>query len=235
MELMNVESSRQPTTDLLGVLNAIEEKNKPEFLHYLGDKSLLRQHPKVSIVGSRAVSEEGLKRCRKIVKLLSEKGAVIVSGLARGIDTEAHITAINNGAKTIAVLGSSLEQIYPKENEELQKQIAREHLLISQFPENSPIRKSNFPIRNRTMALISDCTVIIEAQDKSGSLHQGWEALRLGRPLFLLQSSVENTSLSWPQQLLTYGAKILSDNNIDDFLCSLPWLSDDEAFDGLPF
>ena len=83
---------------------------------------------------------------------------------------------------TIAVLGTDLDDCYPPENRPLQERLMREHLVISQFPSGTPSRRTNFPRRNRTMALLTDATVIIEAGESSGTLDQGWEALRLGRP-----------------------------------------------------
>ena len=80
-----------------------------------------------------------------------------------------------------------------------------------------PVQPKNFPLRNLTMALLSDVTVIIEATDASGSLHQGWEALRLGRLLFITKSTVENTGLTWPEKMIRSGALILSDDSIEEF------------------
>lgn len=222
-------------SELLGQLNAIEEKNKPERLYAIGDITLLRQHPKISIVGSRQVSEYGIKRTRKLTRILANQGAIIVSGLANGVDSEAHRTAIECGAKTIGVIGTPLNVVYPQENAPLQEEIKKNHLLISQFPEGHPIKRENFPIRNRTMALISDCTIIIEASNKSGTIHQGWEALRLGRSLYILESSLNDKSLTWTDEFLKYGAKVLSDNTIEDLLLELPWMSDFEILDAFPF
>src|SRR5688500_12152614 len=98
----------------------------------------------------------------------------------------------------------------------------REQLVLSQFAPGVAVRRHNFPIRNRTMALISDVSGIIEAGDTSGALSQGWEALRLGRPLFIAQSVTENTSLAWPAKMLGYGASVLSDETIDDLIALLP-------------
>jgi DNA processing protein len=87
----------------------------------------------------------------------------------------------------------------------------REHLAVSQFPLGSPVRRGNFPRRNRVMALLSDATVIVEAGETSGSLSQGWEAIRLGRQLLILKSTVERRDLLWPRMMVDYGAEVLSD------------------------
>lgn len=208
--------------DLLGPLNEVEQKNAPKTLHMAGDTGILGEGARVSIVGSRKASPEGLRRASKLAGLLVGRGIVIVSGLAEGIDTAAHTAAINRGGRTIAVLGTPLEQVFPRQNAALQDQIMRDHLVISQFAVGQPVQRKNFPLRNRTMALISDATVIIEAGNTSGSLSQGWEALRLGRPLFLAKSVTEDPSLTWPAEMIHYGADVLSDHAIEEFFDSLP-------------
>lgn len=197
---------------VLGPLNEVERKNAPEFLYLAGDVSLLRNGPRVSVVGSRDVTDEGRKRTRALSKLLVERGAVVVSGLAEGVDTEAHEAAIRSGGHTVAVLGTPLSEAYPQRNRTLQEQIMREHLAVSQFAHSGGRRR--FPMRNRTMALVSDATVVVEAQEASGSRHQGWEALRLGRPLFLMES-LARSNLSWVEEMLGYGAQVLSRDDID--------------------
>jgi DNA processing protein len=147
---------------------------------------------------------------------------VVVSGLAAGIDRAAHEAAIEAGGRTIAVIGTPLDEIYPKANAGLQARIAREHLLVSQFAPGYPVTPKNFPIRNRTMALLADATVIVEAGEKSGTVGQGWEALRLGRRLFLLESVVTDSNLSWPKELIAYGAEVLARENLDEALADLP-------------
>ena len=192
--------------DLIGPLNEVERKNAPERLFLAGDADLLRSGRRVSVVGSRKVSPEGASRTRGLVKVLVERGITVVSGLAEGVDTAAHEMALNEGGRTIAVLGTPLDKYYPAPNRELQGRMMREHLVVSQFPVGSPFQKKNFPMRNRTMALLSDATIIVEAGEKSGTLHQGWEALRLGRPLFLLRSVAEDARLTWPSEMIRYGA-----------------------------
>jgi DNA processing protein len=111
----------------------------------------------------------------------------------------------------------------------------QDYLCLSQFPMGAPIQRKNFPLRNRTMALISDATVIIEASDTSGSLSQGWEALRLGRGLLMTQSVANNPGLTWPAKMRHYGAQILSDDTIDAFLDSLPRRTEADTRGDLPF
>ena len=204
--------------EILGPLNEVERKNAPEMLYVLGDPDLLRRGVRVAIVGSRQASVEGRKRARRFARLLCERGIVVVSGLARGIDAEVHRSAIENQGRTIGVLGTSLDRTYPKENTELQQDVAKDHLLVSQFPTGTVTQRWHFPLRNRTMALISQASVVVEAGEGSGVLSQGWEALRLGRPLYLMESVVRNEALQWPQEMLRYGAEVLSDATTEEFI-----------------
>ena len=201
--------------DLLGrPLNDIEEKYAPKIIFYKGSMEIPIPCPRVSIIGSRGASKRGLLEAKEISRILVENEVVIVSGLASGIDTVGHKTAIEHGGKTIAVIGTPLNKVYPKENLELQEEIMKNHLVISQYPVGHSTTPKDFVLRNRTMALISDATVIVEAGDSSGSLHQGWETLRIGRPLFICKAVVENKQLEWPKKMMNYGA-IMLDEPID--------------------
>jgi DNA processing protein len=192
--------------DLLGrPLNDVEKKYAPKQIFSAGRKIPL-SGPRAAIVGSRSASRDGLDLAEQIASFLVSKRVVIVSGLARGIDTVAHQTAIKRHGDTVAVLGTPLDKWYPVENAQLQEIIMRNHWAISQFPEGYPILRKNFVMRNRTMALISDISIIVQAGEKSGSLHQGWEALRLGRPLFICSPIVQDGKLDWPQRMMQYGA-----------------------------
>lgn len=219
---MQIKFIETTPVELLGQLNEVEQKLAPNKLFVAGRPEILNERPRVSIVGSRKASSEGIQRAKKLARLVAERGGVVISGLALGIDTAAHAGAIAADGPTVAVIGTPLNKVYPKENAELQDLIQREHLCVSQFPIGYPTQLKNFPIRNRTMALISDATVIIEAGDKSGAMSQGWEALRLGRGLFISKWLTEDQSLSWPREMLAYGAEVLSDDLLDEFFESLP-------------
>jgi len=208
--------------ELLGPLNDVEKRRSPKKLFVAGDCKLFDIHPRVSVVGSRKASADGLKRAAKISRLLVERGAVVVSGLAEGIDAAAHHAAIEAGGKTIGVIGTPLDKSYPRSNEALQAVMMREHAVLSQFPSGYPTMLKNFPIRNATMALIVSASVIVEAGESSGALAQGWEALRLGRMLFIMESVVNNQSLKWPKEMLGYGAQVLASDNLDAFFDALP-------------
>ncbi len=199
----------------LSSLGVEERKNAPKNLFVEGNEELLCYGPKISVVGSRKVSEHGKERARIISSELVKRGITVVSGLAMGVDTIAHTTAVKNDGKTIAVLGTSLSKCSPVSNRELLDHIKKEHLAVSQFEEGSRVYPSNFLLRNKTMALISDGTIIIEASEKSGTQHQAWEALRLGRALFLLENVASDPELSWPQQMIEYGAVVLTRENFE--------------------
>ncbi len=192
--------------DLIGPLNDVEEKYAPKELYVRGQLPIPLPSPRVAVIGSRKASPEGLEAASNIAGTLARHGVIVVSGLAEGIDTVAHKVAIEEGGQTIAVLGTPLDQVYPRKNLQLQEIIMRHHLLISQFPTGYPTLPRNFVLRNRTMALISNASIIVEAGNASGSLHQGWEALRLGRPLFIWSTIMHDPSLNWPGKMAMYGA-----------------------------
>ena len=209
-------------SDLIGrKLNDVESKHSPKNgVFYKGAMGIPLPCPRVSIIGSRGASEQGLSEARAIARLLVKNKATIVGGLARGVDTAGHKTAIEHGGRTVAVLGTPLNMAYPKENAKLQEEIMANHLAVSQYPVGHPTTRKDFVLRNKTMALISDATVIVEAVESSGSLHQGWETLRLGRPLFICRAAAENKNLKWPKRMIDYGAMVLEEH--DDILEALP-------------
>jgi len=209
--------------DMIGrPLNDIEKKFAPKKLYIKGDKSLMNEYPRVSIIGTRNPSESGRDNTYMLTNFLALNKVTIVSGLALGIDSIAHRTVIDKGWHTIAVLGTPLDKYYPKENTDLQNEIMRNHLVISQFSIGSPIQRKNFPIRNRTMALLSHASIIVEAKEGSGTIHQGWEALRLGRPLFIVEEGTKKKDLGWASKLMEYGAEILPMSKVKVILESLP-------------
>ena len=183
----------------LDLLRSNDEREA--FVYYSGNSHLLEM-PSVAIVGAREVSEAGKSRAYKLARELSEAGVAVVSGLAKGVDTAAHYGAIQNKGRTIAVIGTPLTKAYPAENKLLQEEIYEHHLLLSPFAPGDAVFKSNFPKRNRVMALLSDATVIVEASDTSGSLHQAAECVRSDRWLFIMKSVVENHDLTWPKDFI---------------------------------
>jgi DNA processing protein len=182
-----------------------------ELLYYQGWWDLVESRC-IAVVGTRTPSDEATKRTQRLVRQLVADNFTVVSGLARGIDTIAHETAIKEGGLTIAVIGTALSQAYPAENRTLQKRVADEYLLISQVP---VIRSANqgpkqnrifFPERNITMSALTQATIIVEAGETSGTLVQANAALKQGRKLFILDSCFRNPALTWPARLQTQGA-----------------------------
>lgn len=177
----------------------------PPFLFLKGNVHLLNERS-VCVVGSRNASAESMKKTEKIVKSLIKRNIVVNAGLARGIDTATHKTAIDNGGRTIAVIGTPINQYYPKENKELQKAIEKNGLVVSQFPPCNQVNRWNFPIRNSTMSGISLATIIMEAGETSGALKQADYALKQGRDVLIPQSAIDNPSISWPKKYIEKGA-----------------------------
>lgn len=207
--------------ELLGPLNDVERKYAPTVLYVAGRTEVIFEGPRVAVVGSRKATDRGRESAARLADELVRQNVTIVSGLARGIDTVAQQTAVDAGGRTIAVLGTPLDVCTPKQNAPLQQRIMQEHLAVSQFDAGRPVQRRNFPMRNRTMALICHASIIVEAGNGSGTLSQGWEALRLGRPLFIMEHVASCTALSWPAKMLGYGARLLG-SDVDEVLDLLP-------------
>lgn len=202
-----------------------EPAHQIKLLYYKGDLGLLDAPKRISIVGARKATDEGKRRAAKLARMLVKQGHIIVSGLAEGIDTAALTAAIEAGGKVIGVIGTPINEYYPKENKDLQDLIAKEHLLLSHVPiyryskEAFNTKRFYFPQRNVTMAAVSDATIIVEASDTSGSLTQARACMELGRKLFILNSCFERTSIKWP---LTYEKKgAIRVREINDVIMSL--------------
>ena len=225
------EVSAYTPEDFLGSLNSLESKHAPPKLFVSGDSELCGKGRRVAVVGSRRASEAGLRRARKLTRLLVEARITVVSGLAEGVDTAAHTAAIELGGRTIAVLGTALNRVYPRSNAALYHSIVRDHAAVSQFRIGSIARRFHFPLRNRTMALLTDATVVVEAGQRSGTRHQGWEALRLGRQLAFLES-LASRRIPWIQEQLDCGAWVLGSENVEDWITDIPERAID---DDLPF
>ena len=180
-------------------------------LFVAGNLSLLKR-PSISVIGTRDVSEIGARRAHRFARELSEAGIVVVSGLAAGVDTYALAGAMKSNGSVIAVIGTPIDQAYPAANAALQEEIYREHLLVSQFTAGQRVFRSNFPARNRTMAALSDGSVIIEAGETSGTLHQAVECVRLNRWLGISRAVVEDKRLTWPSRFKDYPKCVVLDD-----------------------
>lgn len=188
-----------------------DAKEPIEIFYYAGNLNLLQKRS-VAVVGSRKPSQEGRQRARKLTELLVRHNFTVVSGLAEGIDTIAHSTAMDKGGSTIGVIGTPLNKFYPASNRSLQEKIADQFLLISQIPfirySQQTFRGNRlfFPERNKTMSALTEATIIVEASDTSGTLIQARAALAQNRSLFILNSCFENPSIKWPHKFEQRGA-----------------------------
>lgn len=173
----------------------------PPYLFLRGNISLLNEKI-VSVVGSRDASKEGSDKAYRLSHYLGKSGIVVASGLARGIDSAAHKAALDFNNSTIAVIGTPITQVYPKENEDLQKKIGEVGLIVSQFPPSAPVQRWYFPMRNAIMSGISLATVIVEAGETSGALKQADYALKQNRLVFIPQSALDNNNITWPKRYI---------------------------------
>ncbi len=165
-------------------------------LHVAGDVRLL-ESPGVAIVGSRRASHAGRVLAAEVATGLVHTGIVIVSGLASGIDATAHETAIREGGRTIAVIGTSLDEAYPRHHAALQEEIARDHLVVSPFESGTPTARWHFPARNRIMARLARAMVLIEATETSGTRHQVQACIALGKPVLVHGRVVDARPVAW--------------------------------------
>jgi DNA processing protein len=182
-----------------------------ELLYYRGYWDLVYSRC-VAIVGTRNPSPDGLSRTRTLVRKLVADGFTIMSGLAQGIDTQAHETALDEGGRTIAVIGTPLSFAYPRANAALQERIGHDFLVISQVPlkrwekQDHRWNRAFFPARNVTMSALTEATVIVEAGETSGTLIQARAALKQGRKLFILDSNFNRDEITWPKKFEDMGA-----------------------------
>lgn len=169
----------------------------PPFLFSRGQ--LLPDDPAVAVVGSREASGRGLGIARGIAHELVKRRISVAAGLARGIDTAAHRTTLDEGGRAVAVIGTGISRVYPPENAGLHEEIARRGLLLSQFWPEAPPQKHTFLMRNATMSGYSLATVVVEAGEKSGARVQARLAVQHGRPVILTDLVVERNE--WARAL----------------------------------
>ncbi len=162
----------------------------------------------VSLVGSRMASPRGLTLARRFARELTEAGCTIISGLARGIDTAGHWGALDAGGRTIAVLGSGMSQLFPRENEELARRICEGHgAVVSEFPMSMRPSRTSFPQRNRLVAAWSRATLVVEAPHQSGALHTArLSAEDYGNSVFALPGDIDNKLAAGCNALIRDGA-----------------------------
>jgi len=213
----------RPGTRLLTVLDDDYPQNlrrvydRPPFLFVRGtlDEDDSRS---VAIVGTRHASDAGRALARDIAAALAGRGVTVISGMAAGIDTEAHAAALDVGGRTIAVMGTGIDRVYPKENAALAERIAENGALLSQFWPGAPPRRSNFPLRNVVTSGVAVGTIVIEASATSGAKMQARLALEHGKRLFLVESLVLQEE--WAQRYQSRrGAQVV--HGVDDVVAAL--------------
>ncbi len=184
-------------------------KDAPFYLFVKGKNELLYQQS-ICIVGSREPSIQAIEKTKQLARSFVKDGFVINAGLAKGIDTIVHQTVLENYGKTMAIIGTSLHECYPKDNQALQKQIENDGLVVSQFPPMQSIKRWHFPKRNATMSGLSIGTVIMDAREKSGTLIQADYALKQGRYVFIPEYLLDDKQLQWPYEYIKKGAYVFS-------------------------
>lgn len=206
--------AQKPQHHLLTILDAAYPENlrqiysAPTVLFAKGDIHLL-QHSQLAIVGSRNPTPAGLQIAKQYAEFLATQGLVITSGLASGIDGMAHQSVLEVSGKTIAVIGTGCDVIYPKHHTGLTEKIINNGLLISEFPLGTPPQPLNFPQRNRIISGLSLGTFVVEASIRSGSLITARYALEQGREVFAMPSSVHNPMAKGCHWLIKQGATLV--------------------------
>ncbi len=205
-----------------------EIPDPPSVLYYRGQVERLENQgmtPTVAIVGTRSPTDYGRRWTRRLSSTLAQVGFTIVSGLAEGIDTEAHQSCLAVGGRTIAVLGTGVDVVYPYFNRGLSKQIAKQGLLVSEYPAGTQPDRVHFPRRNRIIAGLCQATLVIEAPQKSGSLITARLANEYGRDVYVLPGTLDNPKARGCLQMLSQGAQlILGESQLLEMLNTLPRL-----------
>jgi DNA processing protein len=188
----------------------LKETDYPPFILYVKGSIDILNQPSLTVVGTRKMTEYGRRAASRLVSRLAKK-LVIVSGLARGIDGWAHRVCLGNQGKTVAVLGHGLERIYPLEHRGLAEEIVRSGgALVSEYPLDYPISKTNFPQRDRLLAGLSLGTLVIEGKEKSGTKITAGFAADYGREVFCVPGSIDSPASAGPAQLIQSGAKLVT-------------------------
>jgi len=203
MQIININDEKYPK--LLRII-----KNPPKKLYVEGDVELLNKDL-FAIIGSRNYTEYGKNQAERFAKKISKSGIGIVSGMAIGIDTFAHIETIKNGGKTVAVLGSGFNYIYPKENRELFNMIIKTGgVVISEYPPNTQMQKKNFPRRNRIVSGLCLGTLVVEATYRSGTSITANFTIEQKRKLYCIPNSIDNKNSCGTINMLKNGATLVS-------------------------
>lgn len=183
----------------------------PPILYVLGNIDILANNNMLAVVGSRSASLSALKYAEQISSKVGDYGISVVSGLARGIDAAAHIGAVNTKGGTVAVLGTGIDVVYPKENEKLYQEISKKGVILSEYPFNTKPQASNFPRRNRIVSGLSKGVLVIEAGAQSGSMITANQALEQGRDVFAVPGAPYDSRSMGCNKLIKDGAYLVND------------------------
>jgi DNA processing protein len=186
-----------------------ETYDPPIVLYVKGDIARALSRPAVAVVGSRRCSTYGKNVAEMLARDLASRGVTIVSGLARGIDTAAHLGAIAGKGLTLAVMGTGFDEIYPKENKKLADRIASNGALVTEFPTSTPPVSQNFPFRNRVISGLSLGVLVVEGAERSGSLITARMAYEQGRDVYAVPGNITSSKSFGPNYLIKDGAKLV--------------------------
>lgn len=206
----------------------LEIPNFPLCLYYRGEVKAWENQgiaPAIGIVGTRDPSEYGRRWTRRLTTALVDRGFTIVSGLADGIDTEAHRACLDRGGRTIAVMGTGVDIVYPQRNRSMYQQIVETGLILSEYPTGTQPDRVHFPQRNRIIAGLSRAVLVMEAPKKSGALITAQLANEYNREVYILPGSLDNARSRGCLELLSQGAQaILDEDHLLELLGTLPAL-----------
>ncbi|WP_342561520.1 DNA-processing protein DprA [Paenibacillus sp. FSL R7-0345] len=200
-----------------------ETAEPPWVLYYRGSLKLASQ-PGIAMVGTRVPTAYGRKIGEILAEQLSRAGLIVVSGLARGIDSVCHEAALSCGGSTIAVVATGLDTVYPPENRELEREISRKGLVLSEYPLGTKSHPGLFPQRNRIIAGLTLGTVVVEADSRSGSLITADAALEAGRDVFAVPGPVTSPKSRGALDLIKQGAKLVTgaEDIVEEYIAILP-------------
>ena len=198
-----------------------EGMTPPPLLFARGDTALLHL-PSVAVVGSRHATPQAERIARDFGRALSQQGIAVVSGMAAGIDTAAHLGALEGAGGTVAVWGTGIDRIYPPSNKNLAYQIAERSLIVSEFPLGTRPLAGNFPRRNRIIAALAQAVLVVEAAVESGSLITARLAAEMGREVMAVPGSIDNPHSKGCHRLIKEGAKLTE--SLEDILSECPQL-----------
>ena len=205
-----------------------ELPSPPSMLYYRGEVELKENRgvkPAIAIVGTRHPSDYGIKWTKRLSKALTQRGFTIVSGLADGIDTAAHQACLEAGGRTIAVVGTGVDRVYPARNRSLCQRIVEQGLVVSEYPSGTRPDRSHFPQRNRIIAGLCRATIVVEAPKRSGALITAYAANEYCRDVYVVPGSLDNPKVRGGLELIGQGAQvILDEHHLLELLGDMPLL-----------